>query len=218
MTLQDLYDQLAIGELSQVSISDGGTISLENQKKLLPQINLGILELHKRFPLREQTIVIRKNTDRDISFEIEEPTYLKVEKVFGPDCSNLGCEKEYLIDQEGHTDSVYMPTWNIVMLPKYLPNGHYKVQFRAKHDPIEEIWLEELGARCLSLPIPPTHIYALELFIASQYMTAMGFDGEMHEGNNYTNKFEQAINQLTLKGFHRQINTESDNFRDSGWV
>lgn len=218
MTLQDLFDQLAVGELSQVAVSEGGTIGLENQKKLLPQINLGILELHKRFPLREQTITVNKSTDRNMTFGIDEPTFLKVEKVFGPDPRKPGCEKEYLIDKEGHPESVFIPVWNAVMIPRNLPNGHYRIQFRAKHDPIEVLWLEELGADRLDLPIPPTHVYALELFIASQFMTAMGFDGEMHEGNNYTNKFEQAINQLTLKGFHRQINTEADNFRDSGWV
>lgn len=218
MTLQDLFNQLAVGELSQVAVSEGGAISLENQKKLLPQINLGILELHKRFPLREQSTIVRKIKEQVIVFEMDDPTFLKVEKVFGPDPRKPGYEKEYLIDQEGHPESVFIPSWNAVLIPKNFPSGYYRIQFRAKHDPIEEVWLEELGAELLALPIPPTHIYALELFIASQFMTAMGFDGEMHEGNNYTSKFEQAINQLTLKGFHRQINTETDNFRDSGWI
>lgn len=212
MTFQDLFNQLAIGEFAQISLGDSENgISLENQKKLLPQINLGLIELHKRFFLREKRTRMPVTTHMRF-FRINDPALLKVEKVFDPN------DQELKIDLDGNKDSVFLPEWNVVEVPEELPDGFYTISYRAKNDPIETSWLEKLGADKLALPIPPTHVYALELFVASQIMTPMGFDGEMHEGNNYLMKFENACRQLTEKGFRRQMETEPHSFSQNGWV
>lgn len=212
MTLQDLFNQLAIGELAQIGLSNQGTgIDLENQKKLLPQINLGLLELHKRFFLREKRCNVRK-LEEMCKYEISDPAFLKVEKIFDP----MG--NEVVLDKEDAEFTVFLPTWNVLEIPKKMPAGNYDVIYRAKNDKIEEVWLETLGAEMIAIPIPPTHVYALELFVASQIMTPMGFDGEMHEGNNYAMKFESAVLELTNKGFRRQRTTETSHFNNGGWV
>ena len=55
MTLQDILDQLAFGELSQISLGGGadGVIDVSNYKRILPHINLGLMALYRRFPLKE---------------------------------------------------------------------------------------------------------------------------------------------------------------------
>jgi hypothetical protein len=60
MLLSDLLDQLTYGELTQLEyggVDDEGMVS-DNYKRVIPHINLGLSELHKRFLLRAEEIII----------------------------------------------------------------------------------------------------------------------------------------------------------------
>ena len=61
MTLQDIFDALSAGELSQISIGGqaAGVINKENRAKLLPHINMGLTALFKRFRLKEGELTIQ---------------------------------------------------------------------------------------------------------------------------------------------------------------
>jgi len=61
MTLQDIFDQLEHGELSQLKV--GELADLEHQKKIVSHINLALLDLHKRFWLRYKRIVLELDED-----------------------------------------------------------------------------------------------------------------------------------------------------------
>lgn len=64
MLLNDIYDQLAYGELRQVVLGSGDIDSVvvglppENCRRLLPFVKAGLTELHKRFALRESEFVV----------------------------------------------------------------------------------------------------------------------------------------------------------------
>ena len=55
MNLQDVFDQLTFGELSQLNIGGGlaGKVAEENYKRIIPHVNLGLAALYRRFPLKE---------------------------------------------------------------------------------------------------------------------------------------------------------------------
>ena len=61
MTLQEIFNQLMVGELSQISIggSEAGEISRANYPRLVPHITLGLTALYKRFTLKEGEVTIR---------------------------------------------------------------------------------------------------------------------------------------------------------------
>lgn len=60
MLLSDLFDQLTYGELSNFEYSgaDEQGITYENHHRIIPHINLGLTELHKRFLLRTEEVII----------------------------------------------------------------------------------------------------------------------------------------------------------------
>ena len=61
MTLQDIFDKLTFGELSQIGVSGNGTgISQEDYPKLISHVNLGLTDLYTKFPLREREVVIQQ--------------------------------------------------------------------------------------------------------------------------------------------------------------
>lgn len=58
MTLQDIFDQLTHGELSQISIGGGeaGKISKDNYGAIINHLNLGLTAIYKRFNLKQGRI------------------------------------------------------------------------------------------------------------------------------------------------------------------
>lgn len=212
MNLQNLYDQLTTGELAQVSMSNNSKgFTVENQKRILPQINLGLTALHTRFLLRERRVTFNKREGVHIH-HINDASFLRLEKVTSPSGATIS------IDREDRKESVFMDSWNEVRFPAELAEGAYELVYRIDHDKIKPEWIDLLGAEKIALPIPSNMLYPLGLFIAGQLLTPMGFDGEMHEGNNYVKKYEMAVRELEERGFKRQIEIETPNFENNGWV
>ena len=64
MLLNDIYDQLAYGELRQLVLGSGNIdsdelgLSQENRRRLLPFVRSGLTELHQRFLLRESEFIL----------------------------------------------------------------------------------------------------------------------------------------------------------------
>ena len=61
--LKDLFSLLATGEFSNLSLAknSSGQIDEAEYGKVLPQINLAIIEIYKRFRLLEQELVVCTN-------------------------------------------------------------------------------------------------------------------------------------------------------------
>ena len=115
MYLNELFDQLTYGELSQLEYGgvDNEGITQEDHKRILPHINLALTELHKRFLIREEEVTIRcydhietyvldskyaaTNTEstepykyiHDTVFEPFVDNVLRIEKVFNEDGQEL---------------------------------------------------------------------------------------------------------------------------------
>lgn len=61
MYLNDVYFQLASGELSQLSIGQSGTIDPAKQEQVNHLIRAGLNDLNKHFMLREKDLLLRTN-------------------------------------------------------------------------------------------------------------------------------------------------------------
>ena len=59
-TLQDIFDLLASGEFANMAIGRSVTnsITAENYPKIVNNMNLGLIELYKRFQLRKKEIYL----------------------------------------------------------------------------------------------------------------------------------------------------------------
>src|SRR6056297_3629146 len=97
MTLEDIYNQLAYGELRLLNLGSGGidstsdTMPVESFLKMVPTIQLGLTDLHKHFLLKEETIIVplvegqvtyvlTKRKDAPDTFR---ENLLKVERIYG---------------------------------------------------------------------------------------------------------------------------------------
>ena len=58
MLLSDILDKLAKGELSNLSLADGGSIKETEVSKIVGYVNEGLLRLHSTFVLRQDNVLI----------------------------------------------------------------------------------------------------------------------------------------------------------------
>lgn len=226
MTLQEVFDQLTYGELSQLSIggAEGGGITEANWGKIIAHINLGLTALYKRFPLKEDRVSVPlvPGTLAYSTLTIA-PSLLKIERVLTDDGFELA------LNDAADMYSVTTPSASTMLVPADIVNqsvdlpDQYKttglmVVYRANHPKI----VKSLGyfdpAR-VKLQLPDTHLEPLLLYVASRVHTPMGtgqFEGQI--GNNYYGKYEASCQLIETSNLKVDQGSQSTRLRDNGWV
>lgn len=241
MTLEDIYDQLAYGELKNVvfgrRLDEDQGIEGDHMKQILPHVQLGLTDLHKRFLLREETTYVDLQDGQSdywltLDFAAQNSKSKEAVKYIADTADNLFtgnlhkveqlwgtyCSEDYRVplNRIDRKDGVRTPQYNKIIVPTdttdapwLLETTQLKVIYRADHPPIREAYANAAPSQ-VEISLPPTHLWALCLFIASRTHNPVGISGntDFHEGNNYAAKYEVEIARLKGHGF--QIDTDVD--------
>ena len=236
MTLQDIYDLMAYGELRDLflggtDLAEGGDgVDNDNFKRLWPNVNLGLTVLHTRFMLREGTVEVpveegksiyilapKKDVPADWANDL-----LDIERVFG---ILDGKKYEIPLNEVDNPLSIRTPSVETLLLPDAVEDASWMdetttlvIKYRANH-PETKDYLANSSPLVTPIYLPATHLEALVLFVASRIMNPVGMTpGAMHEGNNYAQKFELAVQQLKDGGFSvDNVTKENDRLYAKGW-
>ena len=247
MLLSDLFEQLTYGELSQLEYSgvDDEGFTVNDYKRVIPHINLGLTELHKRFLLREEEVTIRcydhietyildskyaaSNTEstesykyiHDTSFEPFRDNVLKIEKVFNEDGQefHLNETDPYIIQTETLQQS--RKAWS-VHTPDYrtiqMPYPMVTNQILVEYRANhEKIVLKGLNPETTEIKIPSYLLQSLLLFIAARAYSSLGGESAQ-EGMLYMQKFEASILQIKTEGLVNTENNTNQKLEVAGWV
>lgn len=221
MRLSEIFDHLSYGELSQMHIGegDGEGITPENRHRIITHVMLGLTDLHRRFQLREAEAVVDLSPGLTL-YTLEEPDLLKIEGVHTPD-------KTLTLDDGSDPDVVYRRSRNVLRVPegvlkRLLEDGvkQLRVTYRADHLSIGKREASEEPEK-VEVDLPPSHLKALLLFVASRVMNPIGSAGgatDFHEGNNYAQKYERACRELEAGGYQLSFHEEEGKFRQRGFV
>lgn len=234
MTLQDIYNQLAYGELRLLNLGSGDidsdqTFPQESFIKMLPSVQLGLTELHKKFALREGritlplvegqvTYVLTKKLDAPSDFQ---DNLLKVERIKG-----IYREEKYEIPLNviDNPAAIRTTSYNTLLIPndvKLAPwlkeTNELEIVYRADHPRIN-VNIAQAAPLAVEVDLPSTYLQALLYFIASRSYNPVGMSQEFHEGNNYAMKYEQEL--MNLQALNFEIDDDAVNTRvvDNGWV
>jgi hypothetical protein len=245
MKLKEIFDQLAYGELSQISIGGGaaGAVRAEDYPKLVAHVNLGLTALYKRFNLKKSQFKLvlqpgvtmyalnskfaTTNTrSREAVKFINDATMpfrddlLKVENVF----ASTGYE--FSVNNPVDSFSMNTPSQRMLVVPAdivamadWLPDemktSTLNVVFRANHPKLEA---EDVEPEDLELELPDTHLEALLLFVAARVHTPIGIGAEDNTGNLYMQKYEMACQELENKNLQIDQGAQYDRLQKGGWV
>lgn len=236
MYLQEIFDQLAGGEFSQLCIGGNqpGVIDENNAAKVVGHINLGLTALYRRFNLKTGSLLLRMQPDqlkyqlhsrfavngdsdaavRYIIDDAGEPfanDIIKVEKVFD------AAGDELVLNDPANPMSVLTPSTLMLQLPEGLVQQDLTVEYRANH-PRLVVEDGEIDAEDTWVDLPDTHLAALLYYVASRVNNPIGMSNEFHAGNSYFAKYEGECQELEAKGLQVDLGQSSDRLRRNGWV
>jgi hypothetical protein len=236
MNLQDVFDQLSYGELSQLFVGTGnaGEIPVDRRKKIAASVSLGLTELYKRFLLKEKRVKVAYDKTRSTYVlhsdyaETNTRSVAPVKYIMDTDSpftdDVLQIERVYLdngtelrLNSLDAEDSVRLTATNMFLAPSTLETEYLEVVYRANHPALNPIYVEALPSN-VEIELPITHLEPLLLYVASRVHTPVGMNNEFHDGNNYAAKFEVACQRLDQLNMRVDTVGHNTRFEDNGWV
>lgn len=220
--LQEVYDYLASGELSNLFMADGGlgTGVLKDKYKAVvnKSIYLGLTDLHSRFVLRKDSAY--RKVEKDNGKLMVKVTNLLVSRD-GLEINLIADNfvevlKVYINDRELHinTDNGYvlLATHRIKLSSPIADTDTITIEHQANHSPIDD--------STTHIELPRMYLNALCYFIASRLYTSIvnQLDGDLNESNRYAQKYHQEIMMLESKGYDVDNQNEMCLFHIKGFI
>ena len=248
MKLQEIFEQLAVGELCQLSIGGqpAGEINENNYAKLIPHVNLGLADLYKRFSIKESSVLLQlvpgmthyrlaskfavngKRSQEPLRYLIDSVQYpfmddlLKISKV----STDAGFDLS--LNDGSNADSVSTPTYDALLVPRHIVDQspalaeHLRTENLAiayRANPVKiVVGMGLFDPSKVEVELPGSYLNALLLFIASRINNPIGMTGEFNAGNNYAAKYEQACQLLEMHGMDVDTDSQNTRLQRNGWV
>lgn len=245
MKLQEVFDQLRMGELALLSIGGQGqgVINEQNQAAVLNALNLGLANLHSRFHLKEGRMkllllpsVYLYSIRSEFALDNTESTELTryIEGTFNNDLVKI----EQILTEAGdeialNTRGKYAcstPKSTVLRvpvpivdqdpdLPAYLQNVNaIELVYRQMHPKIGPDEFGFLEVDEIEVDIPYTHLEPLLYFIASRVHHPVGMTGDFNMAASFSAKYEQACQRLENHGLAIDRGQENTRLERNGWV
>jgi len=238
MLLSELFNYWNYGELSQLALGNATPegIPETSYPALLSHLNLGLIELHKEFSLKEREVVIQMYSDitlyklteefsdtlgtapvKYILDSVDEPftdQVLKIRKVVS---SN---PKVQLIwnDKTEVDNPITQYAYNTIRIGKPDPAHTVTVHYRAAPDPVTLPAVDPDPAT-VEIPIPLSLAEALGYFVAARvHSNTPAMEHTQSEGAIYMQKYQLSIMKLKETGLAEDFHLPNTRLDDNGWV
>lgn len=251
MQLSEVFTQLSYGELSQISLGGGeqpGIISEKNYGQLIAHVNLGLLALYKRFPLKENSVTVELRagkityplkSDFAVTSRRSRETYryildtqdapfkddiFKIERVYTDDGYELGLNDpsdEFSISTPSST--ILQVPWVIAAQTEELADELKTTKLKAYYRAMHPVLSTNLGAAAprTELELQYSHLEPLLLFVASRVNNPIGITNAQtgySPGNNYAAKYEQACQALETQNLRVDQGAQNNRLHARGFV
>lgn len=248
MKLQEVFDQLTMGELSQLSIggNEAGVINPANYNRLVPHVNLALTALYKRFPLKENRFTLELQSNRTVysltsKYAVssrssrETVRYIKdsLAVPFTDDIHKI--EKvvastgyEFSLNDESDEYGVFTPSATVLRVSLDVADQVMDLPDELKTTMVEVVYRAnhpliiadgaDLEPDLIELELPYSHLEPLLLFIASRVHTPTGMTNEANLGNTYYAKYESACQQIELTNLRVDQGSQNSRLYRNGWV
>ena len=227
MTVADVLEDVKYGELAQLGvIKKLGVAATQEaaERQILTYINLGLIELYKRFDMRtEQTVI---TMDEDITLYTltvaniyDDPDNLTgyLDTVLSGFNSITAVYDEVglpvAFNDEDDPLSVNTPSFNVLQVPNPVTGEGLFVLYSAAPDRLQ--WVADLAT--VDVPIPPVMLEALLHYIG--YRGHGAIDGSIDaENNTHYMRFNASCQTLKTLGITNSDPLVGTNVQDKGFV
>ena len=236
--LSDLFDLLATGELANTNLSKTptGNLSEKEYNKVIGHLNLGILELHKRFRLMVKELTLH-------ALPSVQEYYLHPKRVSS--INNMG--KNAYIQETGDNnkalnivkvldaydsigDNITINNRHSVPSIRTISNDILKItkldaamiisiEYQAYPDKI--VIEDDFDPSEYTVYIPEFIIEPLLFYVASRIYKPMGANDSTANADksvSYQQQYELACQKIDVYGLDPQNNDNENTFEDDGWA
>lgn len=236
MTLGDLLQMLSYGELSNLSMANGGngSIAAASRPRLELYTNEALLRLYSRFVLREAELVVALQENLSlyqllprfaVNFVAASPAeneslrylldlpsapfvgdIIKILAVFD------NCGHKLPLNDDGNCHSLFTPHANTLQVPCPKPGMTLSIAYQAKHPKLQGV-LEE------TVDVPDILLGALTSYVAYKVFSHMNTEGSTAKAQEYLAVYEMICNDAVDKDLiNSSISTTNVRFCQRGWV
>jgi hypothetical protein len=238
MKLSSIFEQLSYGELSQLAIGGAetsGIVLSSDYPKLITHINLGLLELYKRFDLSRKEVFVQQYDEINLYYldsrfavtntESPEPIKYIQDSVYRPFTDNVlriekvinECGSELYVNDDSKYWTVYTPDYNSIQVPWPDANNAMCITYRASPDviPVVDVVPSEQEVN-----IPLSHLEPLLLYVASRiFASKPALNNESNsKGMEYMSKYELSCKRIEDLNLVQNNNTTNMKLQNAGWV
>jgi len=238
ITLNEIFNALAYGELSNLSLrqDSSNTLAEEHHPKIVSHINIGLIELYKRFNLLQGDITLHQQEDVTTYYlrseytgelaDIDADTYIelaagetfqnniiKVLKVYDA----LG--EEISLNDATDSEGVMTKAFDTLTMTPYDPPEILSLIYQAYYPKIVVDPL--IQASAVSLYIPDFIIEPLLFYVASRVYKPMGTNASTADADksvSYMQAYELACQKINMLGLDTEVNDTRDRFTANGWA
>jgi len=246
MYIQEIFDDLAFGEFSDTRLLDEETNTLNeiHIPRVLSFLNLGLLDLYKRFILfrkkillyeqsgvtqyyiRPDYIAASSNSLDDNNYLLEtghdlfEDDLIKIIEVFEEDDDDEDVlNNTPLNDPANRATGLFTKTFDTLELVNADTMRTFIVWYQAKYPQI--VYDSDFDAESYPLYIPPFIKEALLYFLGARLFkakVAKGSEGGKPAFNTYEYLYEQECIKIKREGFVEELQTNRDRFTAGKFV
>jgi len=241
MYLSEIFEYLTHGELAQMNLGGGGAdeigIDPANYPKIITNINLAMVELHKRFPIKQNEIDLQLYshiTDYRLTSAFAETNTASAEpykyiqdyqlrEPFKDDVILIRhvydeAGDEFPLNDLNNTLSLYTPEHNILQVPFPDNENTLNVIYRAGPVKINHIGFSEPEKQWVNLT--DQFLEPLCSYVAHRIFSSLNLGEGNAEANSYYQKFNDACDRIEELGLYvadSNQNTHFDDFGESEW-
>ena len=206
MIVSEAIDLVKEAELKQLAVRD-------NKPAIIGYINMGILEIHKRFVLWQAEAVVTMvdgttlykldGVDPNVVIDLSEHDLLMIDEVYEETGELMSLNNEY--DPYGAAT----PRFNHVEVVEPVDAGKLSIIYRATP--------KFLTHEKAEIPLPPQFFEPLFHYIGYRGHGSLKGD-DKSENNTHYRRFERSCDRIKFEGLFTEDSLESTNFEVRGFV
>lgn len=234
MFLSEVFEYLTYGELAALSLGgiESNGISTLDQPRIINNINLALIELYTKFPLKtsqvnlqlyEHIALYTLHTDyaqtNDVSTELYKYINDSDENPFTNDIliiDNVFNEAgdEYPINEGKEEFSVFTPSYNTLQVPFSQDDNTLDIMYRASPPLLTTTGVDPTTTW---VPIPYQLLSCLIAYTLHKIHSVIG-SGESNQAGMYFNKYKEAVALVQHTGLIIIENNLNEKLDNGGWV
>ena len=210
MNISDVISLAKNAELKQLAVSES-----EDDTAILGFLNLGVLEIHKRFPLIQSKAVITvvegktlyslDGTDTDVTVNLSRNSLLMVDEVHDENSNELG------LNDEEDCFGVFTPEYNVIEIPSGT------LEFTKTITVVYRAAPNFYTTESTTISLPPQFLECLLHYIGYRGHSSLRGDTKFENNAHYI-RFEKSIATIESKGLFTEESLASNKFEKRGFV